>query len=77
MHHSEMRKFLYSLFLQKVQICGFGVKKDFFLQFFVAFFPLDSDPWIRIFLRIRIQEAKILRIHWIRILSTETITKPS
>jgi len=34
----------------------------FFLQFLVDIFPLDLDPWIRIFLRIRIQEAKILRL---------------
>ena len=38
----------------------------------MIFCPLDPDPWIRIFLRIRIriQEAKILRIQRIRILST-------
>jgi len=34
------------------------------------FYPLDPDPWIHIFLSIRIQEAKILRIQRIRILST-------
>ena len=44
MHHSEMRKFLYSLFLQKVQIWGLGVKKVFFLQFLLIFYPLDPDP---------------------------------
>ena len=38
MNHSEMRKFLQSLF-SKVQIWGFGVKKDF-LQFFVDILPL-------------------------------------
>ena len=39
----------------------------FFLQFFVVILTqLDPDPGIRIFLRIRIQEANILRI---RILS--------
>ena len=43
-------------------------KKGFFLQFWLIFYPLD--PGIRIFLRIRIQEAKILRIQRIRILST-------
>ena len=43
----------------------------FFLQFLVVFLSLGSvDPWIRVFLRIRIQEAKILRIQRIRILST-------
>ena len=31
---------------------------------------MDQDPWIRTFLRIRIQEAKISRIQRIRILST-------
>ena len=46
MNHSEMRKF-YNLS---------------FLSFWLIFYPLDPDPWIRIFLRIRIQEAKILRI---------------
>ena len=58
----------------KVQICVLGVKK-FFCIFWLIFHPLDPDPdpWIRIFLRIRIQEAKILRIQRfrIRILSTE------
>ena len=34
----------------------------------MIFFPLDPDPWIRIFLQILIQEAKILRTQ--RILST-------
>ena len=48
--------------LSKVQIWGFGVKKDFFFKFLVDIYPLDPDPWIRIILRIRIQEAKILRI---------------
>ena len=37
------------------------------LKFLLIFYILDPDQWIRIFLRIRIQEAKILRI---RILST-------
>jgi len=32
----------------------------------VIFYPLDPDPWIRIFLQIRIQEAKILRIRILR-----------
>ena len=42
-------------------------------SFWLIFCPLDPDTWIRIFLRIRIQEAKILRIQWIRIriLSTD------
>ena len=43
------------------------VLRVIFLQFLVDIFPMDPDPWIRIFLRIRIQEAKIFRI---RILST-------
>ena len=34
----------------------------FFCSFWLIFCPLDLDPWIRIFLRIRIQEAKILGI---------------
>ena len=58
---------LFSIF----QIWGLRV---FFLLIFI---PFDPDPWICIFLRIRIQEAKILRIQrvrhqWIRfrILST-------
>ena len=37
----------------------------------MIFYPLDPDPWIRIFLRIRIQKGKILRIQRIRILSTD------
>ena len=64
--------FIISLF-SKVQIWGFGVKKIFFLHFLVDILPLgsgsvdphifaDPDPWIHIFLRIRIQEAKIFRI---------------
>ena len=32
---------------------------------------MDPDPWICIFLRIRIQEANILRIQRIHILSTD------
>ena len=48
-----------------------GLRVNFLLlQFFVDFCPLDPDPWIRIFFRIRIQEAKILWIQRIRILST-------
>ena len=44
-----------------------------FESFWLIFWPLDPDPWIRIFLRIQIliQEAKILGIQRIRILSTE------
>ena len=38
-----------------------------FCSFWLIFYPLEPDPWIRIFLRIRIQEAKILRIQRIRI----------
>ena len=55
-NHSEMRKFLQLGFRSKV-----------FLYFLVMFYP-----WIQIhiFFRIRIQEAKILRIQRIRILST-------
>jgi len=39
--------------------------KKFFLPFLIDIYPFDPDPWIRIFLWIRIQEAKILRIQWI------------
>ena len=42
----------------------------FFCNFWLIFYPLDPDHWIRIFLRIWIKEAKIFRIQWIRILST-------
>ena len=52
----------------KVQIWVLEVKKGFLCSFWLIFYPLD--PWIRIFLRIRIQETKILRIQRIRILST-------
>ena len=40
------------------------------MKFLLIFYILDPDQGIRIFLRIRIQEAKILRIQRIRILST-------
>ena len=50
-----------SLF-SKIQICC--------CSFRLTFCPLDPDPWIRTFLRSRIQEAKILQIQRIRILST-------
>ena len=68
MNHSEIRKFLLSHFFQK----GFRSKKSFFCSFWLIFYPLDPDSRIRIFLRslVRIQEAKILRIQRIRILST-------
>ena len=42
-------------FLSKVQVLVLGVKKAFFAVY------VDT-PWIHILLRIRIQEAKILRI---------------
>ena len=61
--------FIISLF-SKVQNQGLGVKKFCFCSFWLIFYPLDPDPWIHIFLSIRIQEAKILRIQRIRILST-------
>ena len=48
----------------------FGFQSIFFFSFWLIFCPLDPDPWIRIFLRIRIQEAKIFRIQRIRILSS-------
>ena len=37
---------------------------SFFCSFCLIFYLLDSDPLIRIFLRIRIQEARILRIRF-------------
>ena len=51
--------------LSKVQILDLEV----ICSFWLIFYPLDPDPWVCIFLRIRIQEAKILRIQRIRILS--------
>ena len=44
--------------------------KDVFSLVYGWYFDLDPDPWIRIYLRIRIQEAKMLQIQRIRILST-------
>ena len=41
----------------------------------LIFCLLDLNPWIRIFLSNRIQEAKILRIHRIRILILSTTWK--
>ena len=41
-----------------------------FLAAFVDISPLDPDPWIHLFVRIRIQEAKILWKQRIRILGT-------
>ena len=52
MNHSEFRKILKSLIFNSSDL---GFWSNFFFEF------LDPDPWIRIFLRIRIQEAKILR----------------
>jgi len=37
-----------------------SLRENFFSQFLVDILPLDPDPWIRIFLRILIQEAKML-----------------
>ena len=42
MNHSEMGKFLYSLFFSKVQFLVLGVKK-FFLQFLVDILPLGPE----------------------------------
>ena len=69
MNHSEMRKSLYLPFFKSSDF-GFRGKQVFFLQYLVDILPLDPDPWIRTFLRIRIQKAKILWIQRIRILST-------
>ena len=55
MNHSEMRKFLLSLFSSKVQVLGFR-SKNFFWQFLVDILPLvsgsphifaDPDPGIQ------------------------------
>ena len=52
----------------------FGFKSKLFsLQFLLIFCPLGPDPWIRIFLRIRILKAKILQIQWIRIQILSTV----
>ena len=67
MNHSEMSKFFNLSFFISSDL-GFR-SKFFFYSFWSLFYPLDPDPWIRIFL-IRIQEAKILQIQRIRILST-------
>ena len=73
-NHSEIRK-LYNLsFFQK-----FRFRSKVLCSFWLIFYPLDPDPWICIFLRIwiLIQEAKILRIQRIRILSTEPLAEKS
>jgi len=64
--------FIISLFFKSSDL-GFRSKNFFSAVLFKIFYPLDPDPWIRILLqiRIRIQEAKILRIQRIRILNTE------
>ena len=66
--------YFYNLF-SKVQSRFIVIKKFFFCSFWLIFYLLEQDPWISIFLRIRIQEAKILRIQWIRILSTDSKVK--
>ena len=69
MNHSEMRKFLQSLFFSKGQILDLEVKKAF-LQFLVNILPLGSgsvDPHIFVDPD---PESQILRIQPIRILST-------
>ena len=65
--HKPFRNEEISLFF-KVQIWVLREKKGYFCSFWLIFYSLDPDPWICIFLRTRIQEAKILRIQ--RILST-------
>ena len=65
---------IFMIFFFKSSDLGFWSKKHFFCSFWLIFSPLDPDRWIRKFLQIRIQEAKILRICWIRILSTVSIT---
>jgi len=58
-----IQKRSYNLSFLKSSDWGFRSKKGcFFCSFWLIFYPLDADPWIRIFLRIRIQEAKIFRI---------------
>ena len=60
----KKNNFFYNLFFRN--------QKNFFLPFLLIFLALDPHPWIRIFLQIEdpIQEDKMLRIHWIQILST-------
>ena len=64
---------------EPVQKCGNFYNLSFFecldlgleaKKFLFALFGRYFSPWIRIILQIRIQEAKILRIQQIRILST-------
>ena len=49
----------------KISLLSIVQKILFFLRFWLIFCPLDPDPWIRIFLQIRIQEVKIMRTQWI------------
>ena len=69
--------FIISFFSSKLQILVLGVKNVFFCSFWLIFYPLDPDPLIRIFLRIRIQKAKILRIQRIQIWILSTAFKYS
>ena len=46
-------------FFQKFRV---DLLQFFFRSFWLIFYPLNPDPWIHIFLLIRVQEAKILRI---------------
>ena len=58
--------FIISLFFKSSDLCFFLSRKCFFVvEILLIFYPLDPDPWV--FLRIRIREAKILRIQRIRI----------
>ena len=50
----------YNLFFKRLDL-GFRIKTVYFLSFCLKFYPLDPDPSVRI----------LLRIQWIRILSTE------
>ena len=61
------------LIISLFSIVQIWVKNVVFFSFWVIFFPLDPDLWIRIFLRIRIQEDKIFRI--LKLKKTEMIKR--
>ena len=50
-------KTFYNLTFFKISDLGFRSKKV--LCFWLMFYPLDQDPWIRIFLRIRILSTAV------------------
>ena len=50
---------IFIIYFFKSSELGFRSNKVVFFSFWLISYPLDPDPWIRIFLQIRIQEAKI------------------